>query len=517
MYKKEFFPTRIQKYVKAVENGKYPKDSMMHKLVLFLKSVDSGQQMIRTEHGEIRPMVLRRSQYLLLQLAMDQAHAGRPIRIRDLKSRKDGHSTFWEHLIGFLCENYPAQIGKTIAHRDESTKEIFDIARLASELKSHRPAKIGVTSIEWPDMRSKFTCTTAGGTSPGAGGTPMYVLLSERPKWEKNKDASYADVVNSVPFTPNTILIDEATACGREQFYTAWEKACEPDDVFDASFMPWYISDRLSIPPPKGFCRTEAEKRLCDQARQEGIEISDGMLHWRRKKIDDIGIDAFHQDFPSTPEEAVQGSKGLIFPMLRSCVIDELPFDATRIDNTQKVGGMDPGYNDPCVIGSGFYRDRTLYLVSVWRQTETLASERVDALFPEHHYYVDPAELTERMEIQHAADKKGLRCRFSPAPRRKNPGEDCESAELRKVLKMIDQGRLKILRSCSKQLILEGDNLAWDEKTGKPNMTRGEAWGHFDTLKMLTYLVMGVETLEVFNSLKKPLKRATRSTEWAGY
>ena len=82
---------------------------------------------------------------------------------------------------------------------------------------------------------------------------------------------------------------------------------------------------------------------------------------------------------------------------------------------------------------------------------------------------------------------------------------------------MIDQGRLKILRACSKQLILEGDNLAWDEKTGKPNMTRGEAWGHFDTLKMLTYLVMGVETLEVFNSLKKPLKKATRSTEWAGY
>ncbi len=515
MFKGDYYPNRVKEYVRAVEAGKYPKDHMLRKLVLFLRSVDAGQQFIRTEHGDVKPIVLRRSQYLLLQAAMDQAAAGRPIRLRDLKSRKDGHSTFWELLFKFLCENWPNRIAKTIAHRDESTKEIFDIARLSVECTVHRPARVNITSIDWPDVRSKFTCTTAGGESPGAGGTPLYVLLSERPKWVKNKDASYADVVNSIPFVPESILIDEATACGREQFYNAWEAACEPDSQYDAIFMPWWISDRLTIPVPAGFTPTNEEKGIVELAREKGVEISWGQLAWRRAKIEDIGIDAFHQDFPSTPEEAVQGSKGLIFPMMRRCLVDALPFQPDRLLGDCKVGGIDPGYNDPCVVGTGYYVDRVLYVTKVWRKTETLPDERVDALTNGHTYYCDPAELTDRLALEKAARKKGMDCRFSPAPRRKNPGEDCESMELRKVLRMLEQSRLKILRSCSRQLVLEADNLRWDEKTSKPDMTRNDIWGHFDSLMMLKYLVMGVEAREMFARTKIPARRQSRAQQWA--
>jgi hypothetical protein len=239
------------------------------------------------------------------------------------------------------------------------------------------------------------------------------------------------------------------------------------------------------------------------------------MLAWRRMKIADIGADAFRQDFPSTPEEAVQGSKGLIFPMMRQCIIDKLPFDATRLPASEKVGGIDPGYNDPCVILSGFFKDQVLYIVDVWRQTETLAQDQVDALHPGHHYFVDPSELTERLNLERQCSERKISCRFSPAPRRKNPGEDCESQELRKILRMIEKGKLKILRSASKQLILEADNLMWDEKTAKPKMDRGPIWGHFDTLMGLKYMVMGVEVVQCLSSLKAPDKKESRASQWS--
>lgn len=518
MLQTELYPHRIEGHVRAVERGEYPHDHMLTWLVRFLRSVGAGEQYIRRQDGTVASIVLNRSQLVIVQAMMDQAAAGRPIRIRDLKHRKGGHSTFYQLLFKFLCENIPNRRAKTIAHRDESTKEIFDIARLAAERSPYRSPTVPETRIVWPDIRSEFSCTTAGGTSPGAGGTPSYVLFSERPKWEplSKKKMTYVDVVNSVPYLPETILVDESTARGREEFFADWEKGCDPADVWTSLFFPWFIDERLSIEAPSNFAPTDDERRLCGHAHSCGIEITNGMLAWRRMKIAEIGEDAFRQDYPSTPEEAVQGTKGLILPGIRQCVIDEFPFEPARTDSHQRVGGIDHGYHDPCVIGSGFYVDRVLYLAQVWRQCESLAAEQLDGLLPSHRYYCDPAGLSDRMAIQREADKARMGCHFSAAPRKKNPAEDCETVELKQLVLLANQGRLKIHRACIKQLSLECDNLAWNEVTGKPDMTRSDACGHYDTIMMLKYTVMGCIAGDLLK-LKPVEKRVPRSAEWAAY
>jgi hypothetical protein len=64
--------------------------------------------------------------------------------------------------------------------------------------------------------------------------------------------------------------------------------------------------------------------------------------------------------------------------------------------------------------------------------------------------------------------------------------------EMQNVMTMLNQGRLHIMHKVAAQLVVECDSLIWNEKTGKPDDARSDACGHYDSIKALTYLVMGV-------------------------
>ena len=51
---------------------------------------------------------------------------------------------------------------------------------------------------------------------------------------------------------------------------------------------------------------------------------------------------------------------------------------------------------------------------------------------------------------------------------------------------------MKITAGAAERLLVEAEHLTWNEQTGQPDMRRGEAWGHFDTLDALRYCVMGL-------------------------
>ena len=186
------------------------------------------------------------------------------------------------------------------------------------------------------------------------------------------------------------------------------------------------------------------------------------------------------------------GADGLIVRGLRDCLVTELPFDVALCGRDELVGGIDPGYQDPCVIWSGVYRDGTLWLIDYYRRVKGLAKDHVNGLLSGHTYYCDPPELDARMHLQDEAQKRGLDCRFLCAPRKRNAGEDTASAELRLLIDMVNAGRVRILMQLAPQLICEADTFSWNEKTGKPQDGRSETWGHFDSIYALKYLAMGV-------------------------
>jgi len=212
------------------------------------------------------------------------------------------------------------------------------------------------------------------------------------------------------------------------------------------------------------------------------------------------------------------GAKGLIVTGLRDCLIrlDELPFAPGALLPSQYVGGIDFGYHDPCVIWSGYYVDQVLYATRCWRRTESLSGEQIDGLCKFHTYYCDPAGLSDRKHLAQEADRLTMYCKFGPAPRRKHVGEDCDTTELKALVRMIEKERLRIVYSEAAQLIVEADTLAWNEKTGKPDRTRSEQCGHFDTIDGLKYMAMGCLNRE--KPKAKPMEHAiTRREEMAGW
>ena len=509
----------IYGYVAAYRAGGYPDSSMVDWLLSYFARTELGQWMIRDVYAALVPLKLNEVQLRVLALMLRQAAAGKPVRIVILKSRKTGVSTQTETIGVDFCAYHENQIAMTVAHADVPTKEIFDIAKLAAECHSAlRQCDVQAT-LYWPGARSKYFCQTAGGTAVGAGGTPSFLHTSEGPKWEKNKEATYTNTVNSVPSVPNSIIIHEFTAKGREMFYDLFEAAADESHPYERIFIAWYLDSTLRAIVPDGFEADDEERALIRRAGAEGIELSTEQLQWRRNKIAEIGPDEFRQEYPSTAAEAVQGSKGLIFPHMREAVFgDGLPFDEELVGTQDRVGGIDFGYNDPTVIWSGVYLDGVLWVTDYWRETESMATDQVRGLRRGHLYYCDPPNLTERIALQRESQAFGMNCRFQPAPRRKNPGEDTAREELLMVVRMLEKERLKIPARLAAQLIVECDTLAWDPKTAKADDKRNENCGHYDSIQALKYMVMGV-----LNKGGKPVsretmeRRMTRAQEFAAY
>lgn len=481
---------------------------MMARLAYFWACCHARLIWIRDVHGETIPLIPNDAQAMLQARMMEMAAAGRPVRVVILKGRKRGISTYVQALGVFLVAMYANQQCKTLAHTGEATDEIFGIARnIATELKAAIPIDPKSRSIDCTDLKSWYHCYTAGGEAVGAGGTPTMLHRSELAFWQENKTENDRSSGESVPFVPSTIIIDESTANGRELFYQRFIDAADPGHPFEPLFIAWYVNEDLRVPIDKPLDLDDDELALVRRAHRDGIEIAHEALAWRRMKIAEIGIGDFRQQYPSTPEEAVMGSRGLIITGLRDCLIrpEEFPYDPQALLPTARVGGIDFGYHDPCVIWSGYYVDQVLWAMRCWRKTESLACDQVDGLVKHTTYYCDPANLSDRKHLAQASDLQTMYCKFGPAPRRKHPGEDVATTELKALARMIREGRVRVLYTEASQLILEADTFAWNEKTGKPDDKRTEEAAHYDTIQGLKYMAMGCLARE--HPQGKPIER----------
>ncbi len=501
-----------------------PVGSMLDKLVRFYLWCHTGFCKIRNVHGKIVPLRANEAQLRIHVAMMLQAEANKPIRVVIGKARKVGSSTWIEALQTYLCMGWKHQRALTVAHESEATDTIFEIAKRVSQQyviadmdKPVHGDDIRQREIRFNGNGSVYHCRTAGGEAVGAGGTPSMVHASEVAKWKLNKRETLYNVTIAVPDVPDSMIVLESTFKGRDEFWDRYDKARKGLIGYAPVFIPWFLDKTCRVDVSARFILADDEIPIIKVARSDGVELSNAQLQWRRNKIAELGEDIFRQEYPSTPEEAVQAARGLILPGMRECLIDQLPFDMGNVPWSQRVGGYDGGYNDPCVIITGFYVDRVLYVTDVWRNAETLADEQVGGLIEGHTYYCDPSGLSDRKSLQRKAYEAGLHVKLVQAPRRKHPGEEIERSELQFIIDLMRADRLKVMRPVADQLITECDDLIWSERTGKPEMGRSAACGHYDTIMALKYLVMGLrryEPRQVVESVRE--FRPSRRFEFAG-
>ena len=260
---------------------------------------------IRTKEGKIKPLILNPAQKILDDAVQKQTASEGKVRVIILKARQQGLSTYTGGYLYHSVSQRPAQKALVCTHHADSTRALFDMTKRYHEhcpeiLKPHTKYS-SRRELSFDVLDSSYVVATAGGDSVGRGETLTHVHASELAFWPKTTAQDiWNGLLQAVPNTKGTAVFVESTANGVTGiFYELWKGAVEGTNGFVPVFIPWFTDPEYREPVPKTFERTPDEEEIAER-----YNLDDEQLMFRRKKVAQNGLDLFHQEYPSEPEEA---------------------------------------------------------------------------------------------------------------------------------------------------------------------------------------------------------------------
>lgn len=245
----------------------------------------------------------------------------RPVRIIVLKARQLGLSTMTEALIFLRAKMYEGTHGLVVAHEKDSSEHLFGMTRLYWETypwkRLYTPKYLSRKEMSWIETNSTIQIATAKNIRAGRGRTLASLHASEVAFWDRPTELMLG-LRQSVPNTPESMIVLESTANGvGNYFYKTWKSAESGDSEYVPLFFPWwqhpeYSGSASGLREGLGGHLNEEERLL------SRIGVDDDHLVWRRYAIRDLcggDLNQFHQEYPSTPEEAFIVSGTNVFPL----------------------------------------------------------------------------------------------------------------------------------------------------------------------------------------------------------
>lgn len=323
--------------------------------------------------GEVVAFVLKPPQIRLWRALAAQRAAGQPMRAGVLKARKVGFSTQTQGMIVQRATTRPEHHARIVAQDMDTAGEIYDMGfgmytRLPADVKPSlaystnglrsKYIQFGEPSLQARrggqlGLNSKITIDTEKSPSGGRGMTIRSLHLSEVAFWERQ--GKMLALLNAVPDDPDTLVIVESTANGLNAFWKFW-RACEQGNGFYPCFTPWFeengyrrpflndeeravfesrigegMPGELSVGEDEEPALVELMRAKFDEWREEGIHPRDELgeagdavewlrilehLNWRRWAIAakcEADVEKFHQEYPSTAEEAFLSTGRAVF------------------------------------------------------------------------------------------------------------------------------------------------------------------------------------------------------------
>ena len=250
-----------------------------------------------------------------------QYNLGLPVRIIVLKARQLGISTATEAVLflwGFL---HPGANGAVVSHKDGQAQELFNMTKLYWERWPHRALfheKYHTRrQLQWLETNTNLRVVTAKNSDSLRGSTMHSLHASEVAYWD-NAENLWGGLEPSIPNRHGTFVCLESTANGvGNWFHDEWQKAEVGDSAFTPLFFPWYrhTATRIYGTFLHELDLDSEEKQLLALIRSEGFsdELAFASLSFRRIEVRKKGLDWFHQEYPTTPEEAFLTSGNPVF------------------------------------------------------------------------------------------------------------------------------------------------------------------------------------------------------------
>lgn len=303
-------------------------------------------QRIQTKSGELVPFKLNKSQLLREKMLVEMEEAGLPLRVWEAKARQAGCSTHIQGRMFWKCVTNRDEAALIAAHADHSVHNIFTKAKIfhdnlpgnlrpltkynnRNELDFRAPT--GSTGL-----RSRLSVMTAKSVEDARGTTARQVHASEV-AFYKRPEEYFLATLQSVPDQPGTMVYSESTCNGSGDFHHTMYLSAKvwggepypwmtlkkkhpgnPDSAWYAYFTPWFLVEEYERPlscPEDEFKKslTVEEQELLDRF---GEWITLEGLSWRRATIATKcggSVERFHQEYPSTDEEAFSASGHPVF------------------------------------------------------------------------------------------------------------------------------------------------------------------------------------------------------------
>lgn len=237
-----------------------------------------------------------------------------------LKARQLGISTFSVVLLLALAITTRNFNGMLITHKEDISQELFSRLKHALYLipEELRPSILKCNDGELIfdnkngtglNSKIKIRVASENSTGLGRGETLNFLHISEYPQWKlKNKEKELGSILNAL--TPCSIFINEATARGYDDFRTRYYLAALGEISTIAYFFPWF-NEPTCRKPYLGFELTKEEEEL-----KRRFNLDNEQIAFRRITINETyagDVNMFHQEFPSTPEEAFLSSGDCVY------------------------------------------------------------------------------------------------------------------------------------------------------------------------------------------------------------
>jgi hypothetical protein len=266
---------------------------------------------IRDERSRIVPLRFSDSQKILWRPIAPRLDNHDPLWFIVLKGRQVYASTFFEALVFTRTLEHANTHSLVIAQDLDSTTAIFETAKRFYDylpLPKLTPSKMKELVLPLPGGVSRFKVISAGIASKGRGTTQTCVHASELAFWPHPE--VFVGLSQAVPYLPDTIFILESTANGvagqGELFYKQWKMAVDGRSRFRPIFIPWFIMPKYREDPPVPESEWDEEEKLLVKVFGD-LGLDGRSLRWRRNQIATTCegmIEMFHQEYPSTAEEA---------------------------------------------------------------------------------------------------------------------------------------------------------------------------------------------------------------------
>lgn len=198
-----------------------------------------------------------------------------------------------------------------LTHDKEATKNLFGMAvRFYENLEEGLVAKADTANAKelyFKEYDSGYAVGTAGNKSVGRSQTIQLMHSSEVAFWQFAEDHSKG-ILQAISNEDGTEVILESTANGiGNYFHSRWQNAMQPDNEYQAIFLPWYWQDEY-VANAENMQLTDEERHLMALYGENGLTVEH--LSWRRRKINEFsrdfeaGKDFFSVEYPFSAVEA---------------------------------------------------------------------------------------------------------------------------------------------------------------------------------------------------------------------